>query len=47
MARRAGSTFGRLLLNWGVLFAVVATLLLARQHANAVNQAPLAAPRPV
>ncbi len=44
MARRAGSTFGRLLLNWGVLFAVVGTLLLARQHATAVNQAPLAAP---
>ncbi|HTT54332.1 MAG TPA: polysaccharide deacetylase family protein [Streptosporangiaceae bacterium] len=45
MARRARSAFGRLLLNWGVLVAVVATLLLARTHANAVNEAPLPAPR--
>ena len=45
MTRRAGGAVGRLLLNWGVLVAVVATLLLARQHANAVNQAPLPPPR--
>jgi peptidoglycan/xylan/chitin deacetylase (PgdA/CDA1 family) len=45
MAKRAGSTVGRLLLNWGALVAVVATLLLARSHATAVNQAPLPAPR--
>jgi hypothetical protein len=43
MARQTGNAFGRLLLNWGVLFAVVATLLLARRHDNAVNQAPLPA----
>jgi peptidoglycan/xylan/chitin deacetylase (PgdA/CDA1 family) len=45
MLKRAGKASGRLLLNWGALIAVVATILLARQHAQAVNQAPLPVPR--
>ena len=41
---RAGKTAGRLLLNWGLLIAIVAGVLAFREQAEAQARAPLPAP---